>query len=219
MSRRIRVLIADDQTLFRQGLRRLLEAEPDIEVVGEAGNGVDVEARVRETRPDVVLMDISMPIVDGVTATRRILAENRQVGIIILTVERHDRSVFEAIRAGAQGYLLKDSQVDEVTKAVRAVYEGKSLIDPALATRVLLEFRRISSGHGVDNRLGGLSAKEVEILRLLAAGMTNKEIGNRLFISEKTVKNRLTAIFHKLELRDRVQAAVYALQLGLVPAQ
>lgn len=196
-----------------------MEAEPDIEVVGEAGNGVDVEARVRETRPDVVLMDISMPIVDGVTATRRILAENRQVGIIILTVERHDRSVFEAIRAGAQGYLLKDSQVDEVTKAVRAVYEGKSLIDPALATRVLLEFRRISSGHGVDNRLGGLSAKEVEILRLLAAGMTNKEIGNRLFISEKTVKNRLTAIFHKLELRDRVQAAVYALQLGLVPAQ
>ena len=196
-----------------------MEAEPDIEVVGEAGNGVDVEARVRETRPDVVLMDISMPIVDGVTATRRILAENRQVGIIILTVERHDRSVFEAIRAGAQGYLLKDSQVDEVTKAVRAVYEGKSLIDPALATRVLLEFRRISSGHGVDNGLGGLSAKEVEILRLLAAGMTNKEIGNRLFISEKTVKNRLTAIFHKLELRDRVQAAVYALQLGLVPAQ
>lgn len=219
MSRRIRVLVADDQALFRQGLRKLLEAEPDIEVVGEASNGVEVEARVREVHPDVVLMDVSMPIVDGVTATRRIVAENRQVGVIILTVERHDRSIFEAIRAGAQGYLLKDSLVDEVVRAVRAVYEGKSLIDPALASRVLLEFRRISNGSGAGDGLGGLSTKEVEILRLLAAGMTNREIGNRLFISEKTVKNRLTTIFQKLELRDRVQAAVYAMQRGLVPAQ
>lgn len=216
---KIRVLLADDHALFRQGLRRLLETEPDIEVVGEASNGLEVQYQARETKPDVILMDVSMPTVDGVTATKRILEENQQIGVIILTMHQQDQTVFEAIRAGAQGYLLKDTLVDEVAKAVRTVHQGKSLIDPAMANRVLLEFRRLASRAETDKGCGNLSPREVEILRLLAAGLTNREIGARLFLSEKTVKNYLTLIFQKLQVNDRVQAAVYALQQGLVPEQ
>lgn len=215
MSTCIRLLLADAHSLFRQGLRRLLEDEPDIEVVGEASNGLEVQSLVRKICPDVVLMDYDLPVVDGVAATRRILEQNGQVGVIILTTNRCDRNIFEAIRAGAQGYLLKDSAIDEVLRAVRAVHEGNSLIDPALASRVLLEFRRLTNGATPDNGCG-LSDREVEILRLLAVGMTNRRIGDALSLSEKTVKNYLTSIFQKLRINSRVQAATYAMQQGLV---
>ncbi len=218
MSSKIRVLLADDHSLFRQGLRRLLETEPDIEVIGEASNGIEVQQRVKETHPDVVLMDCSMPMVDGVTATKRILEENPAARIIMLTMHRHDQAIFEAIRAGALGYLVKDTLIEEVLRAIRAVHEGKSLIDPAMATKLLIEFRRMSSASEPESGLGSLTARETEILRLVAAGLTNKEIASKLYLSEKTVKNYLTLIFQKLQITDRVQAAVYATQQGLLPA-
>jgi DNA-binding NarL/FixJ family response regulator len=214
---KIKVLIADDHLLLRQGLRRLLEAEADIEVVGEAANGLAVQSLARETKPDVILMDVNMPTADGLTAARRILEEAPNSRIIMLTMLHQDDSVFEAVRAGAQGYLLKDTPIEDVVRAIRAVHEGKSLIDPAMASRLLIEFRRLSSKAEPVQGLGNLSSKEVDILRLLATGLTNKEIGAKLFLSEKTVKNHLTLIFQKLQLSDRVQAAIFAVQQGLVP--
>ena len=211
----IRVLMVDDHRMFLQGLRTLIEQEPDIEVIGECTNGYDALPAVLRLQPDVVLLDINMPGMDGVEATRQIMEQRPETGIIILTMYREDAHVFHAIKNGARGYVLKDVETIEVVRAVRSVARGESIIDPVLATRVLTEFQRVWKNDNAKQR-DGLTEREVEILRLIAGGLSNKEIGNRLSFSEKTIKNYITVIFQKLQLTDRTQAAVYAVQQGLV---
>ncbi len=214
----IRILIADDHTLFREGLRQLLEMESDITVVGEADDGMSAIARVRELSPDVVLMDINMPVVDGVAAIAQLTAEMPNTGVIALTMHREDHYVFEAMRAGARGYLLKDARPSDLVFAIRMVARGASLIDPRMTTTVLKEFRRLA-GQAEQQGTSGLTPREVEILKLLAMGLSNKEIGRQLCLAEKTIKNYLSTIFQKLQITDRVQAAIYALRHGLVTEQ
>lgn len=216
---KVRVLVADDHTLFRQGLGQLIEMEDDLEVVGEAADGRDAIAKARELLPDVILMDINMPGVNGVDATAQILEERPDAGIIVLTMHRQDQYVFDAMRAGARGYLLKDAKADDLVFAIRMVARGASLVDPRMTTTVLKEFRRLAKQGDADQGLGGLTSKELEILRLLATGLSNREIANRLSLSEKTVKNYLSNVFQKLGISDRVQAAIYALRHGLVAEQ
>lgn len=213
----IRVLLADDHQLFRQGLRQLLEMEPDIEVVGEVGDGLKVDEAVEELKPDVVLMDINMPTVDGVAATRAIVRRNPEIGVIVLTMYKEDSYVFQAIRAGARGYLLKSASSSEVVEAVRAVYRGASLLDPMMTTKVLKEFRRLSESAGVDDGLGGLTETEIKILKLVAAGLSNRDIARELNFAESTVKNKLSVLFEKINVEDRTQAAIYAITHGIMP--
>ncbi|MGI5835597.1 MAG: response regulator [Chloroflexota bacterium] len=217
--KKLRVLIADDHTLFREGMRQLLEMERDIEVIGEASDGIEVLAQARDLQPDVILMDINMPVVNGVTAISQILAERPEIGIIVLTMFKEDQYVFDAMRAGARGYLLKDAKPSDLIFAIRMVARGASLIDPRMTTTVLKEFRRLASQVEPDQGVGGLTPKELEILKLLATGLSNKEIGRRLCLAEKTVKNYLSTIFQKLQINDRVQAAIYALRHGLIAEQ
>jgi DNA-binding NarL/FixJ family response regulator len=213
----INVLLADDHDLFRQGLRQLLELERDIRVVGEAGDGLQVQEMVEELEPDVVLMDINMPVADGVSATREILRTRPQTGIIILTMYREDGYVFQAIRVGARGYLLKSANSSEVVAAVRAVAKGASLLDPEMTTKVLREFRRLAQRVGPEEGLGGLSETEIKLLRLVASGLSNKEIAAELSFAESTVKNKLSLLFEKIQASDRTQAAIYAITHGLLP--
>ncbi len=209
----IRVVLCDDHTLFRQGLRKLLELEKDITVVGEASNGTEVLRRLKKTNPHVILMDISMPDMDGVTATYKAKKMLSSIDIIILTVHEDEPHIFEAIKAGAQGYLLKDVSIDELLEAIRRVYKGEALIQPVIATKVLKEFvmldkRKIKGG---DKFFYGLTEREKEVLRLITLGGTNKEIANKLGIAEKTVKNHISNIFQTLHVNNRTQAALYAL--------
>lgn len=214
--KKVRVLIADDHTLFREGLRQLLEMEKDLEVVGEADDGLTAISKAREVKPDVVLMDINMPVVDGVAAIEQLAGEMPDAGIIALTMHRQDQYVFEAMRAGARGYLLKDAKPTDLVFAIRMVARGSSMIDPRMTTTVLKEFRRLANQAEQQQGVSGLTPKEVEILKLLAMGLSNKEIGQRLCLAEKTVKNYLSTVFQKLQITDRVQAAIYALRHGLV---
>src|SRR5215212_6326460 len=211
----IRVLMVDDHRMFLQGLRSLIEMESDIEVVGECTNGQDAVVAVQRLQPDVVLLDINMPGLDGVEVTRLINEQQPSTSVIILTMYREDAHVFHAIKNGARGYVLKDAETIEVVRAVRAVARGESIIDPVLATRVLTEFQRVWQKDDARQR-SGLTEREVAIMRLIAAGLSNKEIGARLAFSEKTIKNYITVNFQKLQLSDRTQAAVYAVQHGLV---
>ncbi len=213
----IRVLLADDHQLFRQGLRQLLEMEPDIEVVGEVSDGLQVLEAVEKYSPDVVLMDISMPTVDGVAATRELVRSRPDIGVIILTMYKEDAYVFQAIRAGARGYLLKSASSEEVVEAMRAVYRGASLLDPMMTTKVLKEFRRLSETVGADDGLGGLTDTEIKILKLVAAGLSNKDIARELNFAESTVKNKLSVLFEKINVQDRTQAAIYAITHGIMP--
>ncbi len=208
----IRVLIADDHRLFRQGLRQICETVGHLEVVGEAENGREAVELARQLQPDVILMDIQMPVVDGVEATRLITAEIPAVRVIILTMYKQDRYVFEAIKAGARGYLLKDVDEQELVDAVRAVHRGEALIDPGLATRLLEEFRRLSRGEGP--REEELTDGEMQVLRLVAQGLDNKAIARRLNLAERTVINRLSEIYQKLHVASRTQAALEALRRG-----
>lgn len=214
----IRVLLADDHTIFREGLRAILDQQRDIHVVGEAKDGVEAVKKTTELVPDIVLMDINMPVLDGVKASRLITGQDQRVGIVILTMYREDKYVFEAIKAGARGYLVKDARARELLKTIRAVHQGEALIDPAVATKLLEEFRRLAEKRSGKDFLD-LNEREIEILRLVAQGATNKKIAATLCFSEQTIKNYLSIIFQKLHVNNRAEAAAYAVQEGLIPVR
>ncbi len=214
MGAMIRILIADDHALFREGLKSLLEAEPDFRVIGEAQNGREALRAALETQPDVILMDIQMPGLDGVGATKEILKENPEAKVVMLTMYRQDAYVFEAVKAGARGYLLKDASAEELVDAIRRVYAGEVLLDAELAEQIIQDFHAKAAQIPTASR-ADLTEREVQILRLLAQGATNQEIADDLGISEKTVRNRLSEIFAKLHLNNRTQAALYAIREGL----
>lgn len=211
----IRVLIADDHRLFRQGLRYVCRAAGGIEVIGEARDGWEAVRLARELKPDVILMDIRMPGPDGVEATRLITADNPVTRVIILTMYRQDQHVFEAIKAGARGYLLKDIDERELVEAIRAVHRGDALINPTLAARLLEEFRRLSRGEA-GQETEELTEGEMQILRLVAQGADNKTVAEQLSLSERTVANRLSEIYRKLHVSSRTQATLEALRRGWV---
>ncbi len=218
-----RVLLVDDQTLIRQGIRVLLMTEPGLEVVGEAANGRQALELVEQLHPEVVLMDVRMPELDGVAATREITARHPEIGVIILTTFDDEAYIFEGLRAGARGYLLKDISSEEMAEAVRVVANGGALIQPSITRKVLSEFARLSapktaplagaSGPGLPEPL---TEREQEVLRCIAAGLSNREIAERLVITEGTVKNHVSNLIAKLEVRDRTQALLKAQELGLL---
>jgi DNA-binding NarL/FixJ family response regulator len=210
----IRVLVADDQSMVRAGFRMLLNGERDIEVVAEASNGLEAVAMARRCDPAVVLMDIRMPEIDGLEATRRILAANRAARILILTTFGLDEYVYEALRAGASGFVLKDDPAEQLIAAVRTVAAGNALLSPAVTRQVIRKFTRMPRP-APPKEVDGLTEREREILRLISTGLSNAEIGHELFISETTVKTHVTHILQKLGLRDRVQAVVLAYQTGM----
>lgn len=214
----ISLLLVDDQRLMRDGLRILLELEPDLRVVAEAENGQQALEVYRQHAPDVVLMDIRMPVMDGVEATHRLREDDPDARIIILTTFDDDEYVFDALRAGALGYLLKDVSGAELAEAIRTVAAGGALIEPSVARKVLAEFSRLpqTSPAKADALPEPLSERETEILGLLAQGLTNKEIAARLFLAEGTVKNYVSSILGKIGARDRTQAALRARELGLL---
>lgn len=210
----IRLLLVDDHQLFREGLRRILELEPDITVVGEASNGLEAMASVSRTRPDVVLMDINMPGCNGVEATRQIKADWPQLAILVLTIHDDNEYLFEVLRAGAAGYLLKDVEPSRLLEAIRTVSRGGSVVTPALTGRLIVEFSRLSKPQPEGEPL--LSSREQEVLCLMAEGLGNKDIAQKLYISEKTVKNHVSSILRKLNVSDRTQAVVQGVKLKLV---
>jgi DNA-binding NarL/FixJ family response regulator len=213
----ISVLLVDDHALMREGLCQLLELEQDMHIVGEAVNGFDALQKIRHLRPQIVLMDIHMPMVDGISVTRQVTREFPSIAVIMLTMYRQPQQVLEAMRNGARGYLLKSATSVELTQAIRTVHEGGMLIEPELTGVIVSEFRRLSDSLSAGQSIHALTEKEIEILRYVATGMSNKEIAEKLAYSEKTVKNYLSIIFQKLGIRDRTQAAIFALRQGLIP--
>lgn len=215
---RIRVMICDDHALFRRGLIMVLEAEDDIEVVGEAEDGRDAVERVADIVPDVVLMDVRMPEIDGIEATRLISDQAPSAKILMLTVSDEESDLYEAIKAGATGYLLKEISIEEVASAVRAVVSGQSLISPSMASKLLTEFTNLAKR--ADERTSvptpRLTERELEVLRLVAQGMSNREIAGELYISENTVKNHVRNILEKLHLHTRMEAVMYAVREKLL---
>jgi len=210
----IRVLVADDQPLVRSGFRMILEEREDIELVGEAADGVEAVRLARELDPDVVLMDIRMPNLDGVEATTRLVADGTRARILVLTTFDLDEYVYAAIKAGASGFLLKDVEPAELVDAVRVVAAGNSLFGPEATARLVARFARepAAAAHSLDE----LTERELEILRLLATGLSNAELAGRLFVSETTVKTHVSSVLRKLGVRDRVQAVIAAYDAGLV---
>jgi DNA-binding NarL/FixJ family response regulator len=214
---RIRVMLVDDHALMRKGVASLLAACPDIEVVGEAENGAEAVARVADLMPDLILMDIQMPEMDGLEATRRIKAEHPYLKIVMLTISEEERTLFDAIKAGAQGYLLKKMEPDEFLSMVRGISRGEAPISRVMASKILGEFSRRVKGPQLEDPMAKLSPREREVLQLLTQGNTNKEIANSLCVSENTVKNHLKNILAKLHLQNRVQAVAFAFREGIVP--
>jgi len=215
----IRVLIADDQGMVRAGFRWLLEAETDIDVVGEAVDGADAVEAARGLQPDVVLMDIRMPLLDGISATRRLVEAQVATKVLVLTTFDLDQYVFDALRAGASGFLLKDATAEELAAAVRVVAAGDSLLAPGVTRRVIDAFVRRAPATPrapADPRLGSLTPRELEVLGLIARGLSNLDIAERLFVSEGTTKTHVSNVLAKLGLRDRVQAVVFAYEAGVV---
>jgi len=210
----VRVLVADDQSMVRAGFRMLLAGEPDIEVVAEASNGLEAVAKAARFRPTVVLMDIRMPELDGLQATRRILAADDTARILILTTFDLDEYVYEALRAGASGFVLKDDPPEQLLAAIRIVAAGEALLSPSITRRVIKQFTRVPQ-HAPPSQVEDLTERELEVFRLIARGLSNAEIGRELYISDTTVKTHITHILQKLDLRDRVQAVVLAYQTGL----
>ncbi len=212
-----RIVIADDQHMVRAGLRALLESEPDLEVVGEASDGADALEQVGALAPDVVLMDIRMPVLDGLTATRRLVESGNSCRVLVLTTFDLDDYVFEALRAGASGFLLKDAPAEELAAAIRVVARGDSLLAPAITRRVIDAF--VGHGHAPrrpDRRIDSLSPREGEVLELLARGLSNAEIAKRLYISEATTKTHVSNVLAKLHITDRVQAVIVAYENGII---
>ncbi|WFB06028.1 response regulator transcription factor [Streptomyces sp. LX-29] len=219
MTSPIRVLIADDQMMVRQGFTVLLNAEPDIEVVGQAVDGLDAIAQVAELAPDVVLMDIRMPRLGGIEATQHITSPaDAAVKVLVLTTFDLDEYVYEALRAGASGFLLKDASAAELAQAVRVVAAGEALLAPTVTKRLIAEFSRVTAAPRapLKQRVGDLTDRETEVLSLIAQGLSNAEIATRLVVAEQTVKTHVSRILVKLGLRDRTQAAVFAYETGLV---
>jgi DNA-binding NarL/FixJ family response regulator len=211
------VLIADDQALVRGGFRLILEAQPDLAVVGEAEDGEEALERVRELQPDVVLMDVRMPNLDGIAATRRIVSEGLPTRVLVLTTFDQDAVVYEAMKAGASGFLLKSAPPARLVDAVRVVAEGDALLAPSVTRRLVEDFvRRPPPGQERPPVLDGLTVRELEVLRLIARGLANAEIAATLVVSEATVKTHVNHVLSKLDLRDRVQAVVLAYESGLV---
>lgn len=210
----ITVLLADDHNVLRQGIAQMLDEQPDMRVVAQADNGKAAVRLARSHKPDIALLDISMPEMDGVEAARRISTELPDTGVIILTMYRRDDYVFEAIKAGANGYLLKEVGLDELLSAIRAVADGEAVLDPAMAVRVLAELRQPKAAKPTEEP--DLADRDVEILQLVAKGHTNQQIATQLALAEKTVRNRLSQIFRQLHLKNRTEAALYAIREGLV---
>lgn len=226
----IRVMLVDDQQLIRQGIKMLLMSEEDLDVTAEASNGREALERIAQARPDVVLMDIRMPVMDGVTATRQIVQAHPEVGVIILTTFDDEEYIFEGLRAGARGYLLKDISSEEMAEAIRVVAKGGALIQPSITRKVLSEFARLSTPASASGAASAaaqqparpsalpepLTERELEVLRCIAAGRSNREIAEELVITEGTVKNHVSNLIAKLQVRDRTQALLKAKELGLI---
>ncbi|MDB5083844.1 MAG: DNA-binding response regulator [Bacilli bacterium] len=224
---KIQVMLADDHTLFRQGLRRVFELEDDIEIIGEASDGLTIAQLALQYKPDVVIMDINMPGKSGVEATRDIRMDSAEIKVLILSIHDDEEYVFETIRAGANGYLLKDVESEMFVEAVRQVSGGASFVHPRITTKLLTEFQRLSNNlHAAGYADGGdeespawqeiLTAREMEILSLMAQGKSNRSIGQALYISEKTVKNHVSSVLSKLDVDDRTQAVILAAQKSWV---
>lgn len=214
-----KLLLVDDHKLFRQGLRRILELESDLKVVGEAGDAEEALQVLQATAVDVVLMDINMPCCNGVEGTRRIKARYPEVAILVLTIHDDTEYLFEVVRAGAVGYLLKDVEPDHLIAAIHTVAAGGSIVNPGLGNQLIKEFARLSENSPVETPAAHqniLSSREQEVLHIMAQGCTNREIAEQLFISEKTVKNHVSNILRKLDVNDRTQAVVRGVQLKLV---
>jgi DNA-binding NarL/FixJ family response regulator len=214
----IRIALVDDQALFREGLRTILSLQSDFEIVGEAGDGQEALGLISQTQPDVVLMDLKMPRLDGVEATRHIKADHPQVNILILTTFDDDEYVFEGLRSGALGYMLKDAPSEKLVEAIRAAARGESFLQPSVAAKVVAEFSRLAERPVDPSRdlIEPLSERELDVLRLLAQGSTNRQIAESLVIAEGTVKNHVTSILGKLGVEDRTQAALKAKDLGFI---
>jgi DNA-binding NarL/FixJ family response regulator len=213
----IRVIIVDDQTLFREGLRAVLSVDPALVVVAECCNGEEALLACEQHRPDVVLMDLSMPVMNGVTATRKLRTQQATCQVLVLTTFDEDEWLFEALRAGAIGYLLKDASAERLREAVHVAARGQSFLDPPVATKVLAEFSRLRAqarAGNADNVEGLFTSRELDVLKLLVRGASNKEIAAALFVSEGTVKNHVTHILSKLQVSGRAQAALRARELG-----
>jgi len=219
MNNTIRILLVDDQVLFREALRTLLTVQPDFEVVGEASNGEEGVRLAVKLNPSVALMDLRMPVLDGVAATRRLKELLPACRVIALTTFDDDELVFEGLRAGAAGFLLKDVSAEKLFEAIRAANRGEVFLLPSITAKVLAEFSRLArrpAASQMDELIEPLSTRELEILRLVATGVSNKEIAENLVIAEGTVKNHLTSIFSKLDVKDRMQAVIRATDLGLI---
>jgi DNA-binding NarL/FixJ family response regulator len=218
MNQIIKVLLTDDQSLFREGLRTLLEVQPDFQVVGEAANGEEALRLAATTQPEVILMDLRMPVMDGVTATRRIRDLFPHIHVIVLTTFDDDETVFDGLRAGAVGYLLKDVTSEKLCEAIRATARGEYFMQPSITAKVMSEFTRMARipRIQVPDLAVDLSSRELEVLRQVATGASNKEIADLLVIAEGTVKNHLTSILAKLDARDRMQAVVKARKYGII---
>lgn len=215
----IRVLLVDDQALFREGLETLLSVHKDIQVVGQASNGQEAVEVAAKVQPDVVLMDIRMPVLDGVRATSLLKKAQPQCKVIVLTTFDDDEYIFDALRTGAMGYLLKDVDSGRLVEAIHAAAQGQSILEPSVAAKVIAEFTRVSRivpSTQMEKLVEPLSERELEILALIVRGASNKEIASKLYIAEGTVKNHITHILSKLGVRDRTQAALKAREMGLV---